>query len=184
MASGTHQWVRNGGFFLSNTGHPAPLTQNAELLNTGPVGSSLLRVRLDFRMYVSVEGSGGGFAEHWWQDVLAQVGVWWDSSAAAPSTSPTPITNPDPTPDWVINNTLYPHMDVYDVATPYEEVSWTSSTGTIDVFSKRRASSTQVNTLWLAWELNDPSSLINTTSGAFFYGLGCWWWFNALYELH
>jgi hypothetical protein len=139
---------------------------------------------VDIRLYVLASGSGTGVELEWWQDVIANVGVWWNADAVIPANSPTPVTAPDVSPDWVLNNNLYPHVDIFDVATPSENVTWSNPSGTITSSGKRRAEAGLHNTLWLAWEVIDNSGVINNTVSGINYYLGANIWMSALYELH
>lgn len=182
MATGPFQWQRNGAFFLANGS--TPLALDNFMLWEGPAGASLVSTFVDIRLYVLVSGAGTGVELEWWQDVVANVGVYWDDNPVIPATVPTPISFPTPDEPWVLNNNLYPKVDIFDVASPTENITWSNPTGTIHVSGKRRSDPAQHNTLWLTWEVADNSGFINTTVASMNYYLGATFWVSALYELH
>lgn len=90
------------------------------------------------------------------------VGIWFNISPTTPATSSTPITDPEVF-RWISIDVLYPHVDVYDTGTPVSVVTWKPRPGLIESFAQAKASTTEQSTLWVAWEVSDPSGLINAT---------------------
>ena len=176
MAFSSYTWTR-AGISLPSFGVTAvPLLGNNQHIFSGGIHSTLIRSRLEFFGYVLAAGAGTGVELQWWQDVIFNVGVWWDDSAVVPANSPTPITNPTVSPDWVCNEQLRPHVDVYDLGSPSENVSWSYPDGVIDVASKRKGLTGTAPSIWVAWEVFDPSGFINNVAGGLNYNLGvnCW----------
>lgn len=177
----TYAWQRNGVSLPANVaGSPVPLVGNNTKVFNLPLGSTLLRSRLVFQAYVLVEGAATGVPLQWWQDVIVIAALWWNNDSVIPTISPTPITDTDVTPDWVCSEQCLPTVDVYDVATPSESVSWRYPGGVIDVETKRAHKTTTAPTLWLAWEIVDPEGLINTTVGTQTHSLGINAWLACL----
>ena len=181
MAFSSYTWTRVGISLPGNGATVVPLLGNNQNVMSGSVHSTLIRSRLEFFGYVLVAGAGSGFQLQWWQDVIFNVGVWWDDSAVVPANSPTPISNSTVSPDWVCNEQLRPHVDTYDVASPSENVSWTYPGGVIDVESKRKAQTGTAPSVWVAWEVFDPTGIINTTNSGEFYALGINAWLSCLF---
>lgn len=181
VAFSSYTWTRVGISLPANGASVVPLLGNNQNVMSGSVHSTLIRSRLEFFGYVFAGGAGTGVELQWWQDVIFNVGVWWDDAAVVPANSPTPITNSTVSPDWVCNEQLRPHVDVYDLGSPSENVSWTYPGGVIDVASKRKAATSTAPSVWVAWEVFDPSGFINQTEGGLFYGLGLNCWLSCLF---
>lgn len=179
----SYAWMRNGGSLPANGATPIPLLGNNQMVFNPALGTTLLRTRLQFFGYVIASGAGTGVQLQWWQDVIFNVGVWWVDNAVIPANSPTPITNNNISPNWVLNSKLDPHVDTFDVASPSESVSWKPHGTDFDVSSERRGLVTvgPGPTVWVAYEVVDPSGIINTTVGGLKYSLGVNYWLECLF---
>ncbi len=176
----TKVWERSGGVYLHNG--TTPTTQDALQIAAPPVGYTLTRTRVDLQLSVIAATTGGSISVDYWTEVLIAVGVWFQSSAVAPTTSDTPLTTPTD-PGWVIWDMLYPHVDIYDTGTPTSTVTWSSRGGLLESFAKRKAAVVgHGTTLWLAWETIDASGLINSVTATNTYYLGGASQTQALYD--
>jgi hypothetical protein len=174
------QWIRSGGVFPHSG--TVPLAQSGLKISTGLSPSTLTRSRIDLELSVLATGTGTGVAAGFWSEVLVVAALWWNDSSVVPSSSPTPITNINESPEYVFWDVLHPTVNYLDVATPTMAVTWKSSSGTIESFAQRKGEPTLHNTAWLTWEILDGSGLINTTSSGITYNLGGWYGSNLLYK--
>lgn len=179
----SYEWQRNGGSLPANGATAIPLLGNNQMVFNPGTLYTLLRTRLQFFGYVIASGSGTGVQLQWWQDVIFNVGVWFDDSAVLPANSPTPITNNNVSPNWVLNSKLDPHLDSFDVASPSESVSWQPHAHDFDVAAERRGNvlSGAGVSVWLAYEVFDPSGIVNTTVAGLKYSLGVNYWLECLF---
>lgn len=171
MASGTHYWQRETFNAIPNGMTGLTLDDHISFHATN-LGDSLLRTILDIEFFVTTAGTGTGVKPEWWQEVFVMVGVWWDNELTPPTISPTPIADPLFLPDWVLWNRLTAKVDIYDISTPYESVSWHNPTGQIDVLGKRTDFAKNGSRVWLAYEIFDGTSTINQTISGISYNLG------------
>ena len=183
MASGIFVFQRQFLSLPANGASVIPLVGNNNQIFTGPALSDTIRSRVSVFGYVTAQGAGPGIRLQWWQDVIFQVALWWDNSAVVPATSPTPIATLDPSPNYLFSNALEPRMDVFDIATPHENVSWRPPEGIIDVSAKRKTTNATPPTVWLAYEVFDNSGIINTTTAGVTYSLGLHAAIEQLWEL-
>lgn len=179
----SYEWQRNGGSLPANGATAIPLLGNNQMVFNPGLLKTLLRTRLQFFGYVIASGAGTGVQLQWWQDVIFNVGVWFDDAVVLAANSPTPITNNNLSPNWVLNSKLDPHVDTFDVASPSESVSWKPHGSDFDVASERRGGvlSGAGVSVWVAYEVFDPSGIINTTVGGLKYSLGINYWMECLF---
>lgn len=71
-------------------------------------------------------------------------------------------------------DTLSPNVQVNDTLTPSQTVVWKYGTGVDQTFSRFTYETTLTGSLWVAWEIDDGSGVINTTIGGIAYNLGGW----------
>jgi len=177
-----HYQTRVHGQFLPNGTTPtAPQTNNTQTASDGGISSSYstLRLRTDIELYVL---AGGGttdvdlsFVHETLIVVSAQLTKGGLASVSRQSLTEENFTpGPDELGDWVQWDYLYPTVEVVNVNVPQTVlVTWRPKGGTIDTQARRRYDSTGGIDLWMPWEVQDGSGLINTTdAGGNTYYLG------------
>jgi hypothetical protein len=177
----TRKWVRTFGQFLPTGSTPLAANENnvATLEAIGAEDITTLRCRTDIELYLKIVGTGSAnIALSVFHETLIVVGVI-ASKAAGWSVSPTPLTDAVPPPtlaslgDWGQWEYLYPTIDFVNVLTPQTAlVTWRPKGGTIDTQFRRAVSHPDGIDLWMPWEIQDGSGLINTTTGGVSYFLG------------
>lgn len=188
----TRNWFRTLGQFLPNG-------STAKTFDAGNVGTltiagaqtvTTLRCRTDIELYVLCQGSGSANIDlSVFYETVMMVGVIASKSGQW-TTSPTPITDASPPStlgelgDWGQWEYLYPTVDFVDTLTPQIAVmTWRPKSGTIDTQFRRAAPAGSGIDLWLAWEIQDGSGLINTTTSSVTYSLGARFAQAYAYEL-
>lgn len=177
----TRQVQRTLGQFLP-TG-TTPLAANANnTMSTGGGGFtsfSSLRLRTDIELYVV---AGGGTTDvdlsFAYETVMIVGGLETDGGSV--TTSPTPITDAQISPfigqlgNWGQWEYLYPDVQFVNVNVPQLVlVTWRPKGTTIDTQFRRRNDSINGIDLWMPWEIQNGSGLINTTdAGGNTYFLG------------
>jgi hypothetical protein len=177
----TRQVQRTLGQFLPNGATPLAAAAN-NTMSTGGGGFtsfSSLRLRTDIELYVI---AGGGttdvdlsFAD---ETVMIVGGLLTDGGSV--TTSPTPITDAQISPftgqlgNWGQWEYLYPDVQFVNVNVPQTVlVTWRPKGSTIDTQFRRRNDSINGIDLWMPWEVQNGSGLINTTdAGGNTYFLG------------
>lgn len=177
----TKGWLRTFGQFLPNGS--TPKTANANNVGTVSVltgqAATTLRCRTDIELYLKITGTGSANIDlSVFHETLIAVGVI-ASKGGGWTTSPTPLTDPTPPStlaelgDWGQWEYLYPTVDFVDTLTPQVAlVTWRPKSGTIDTQFRRAAPLTTNIDLWLPWEIQDGSGLVNTTTSGVSYFLG------------
>lgn len=174
-------WLRTFGQFLPTGTTPKLANQN----NVGTLGGGIglsttsLRCRTDIELYLQITGSGSSNIDlSVFHDTLIVVGVIASKSGAW-TTSPTPLTDTSPPitigelGDWGQWEYLYPTIDFVDTLTPQTAiVTWRPEGGTIDTQFRRAVAAPDGIDVWLPWEIQDGSGLINTTTSGVSYFLG------------
>jgi hypothetical protein len=177
----TRSWLRTYGQFIPNGATPTTANQN----NLQTVGVSTgqsattLRCRTDIELYLRIVGTGSSNIDLTvFHETLIAVGVIASKSGGW-TTSPTPLTDTTPPStlaelgDWGQWEYLYPSIDLLDTLTPQVAiVTWRPKNGTIDTQFRRAAPVTTGIDLWMPWEIQDGSGLINTTTSGVSYFLG------------
>jgi len=183
-------WGRAFGQFIPNGATPKIAFQN-NTMSAQSAGNShfaSLRLRTDIELYVLCVGTGSAninlavaYESLFAVGSIAYVG-------AAQTTSDTPLTNPTPNPvtgslgAWGQWEYLYPTIDFINVLTPQVAlITWRPKSGTIDTQYRRDVNSINGIDLFMPWEVQDGSGLINTTTGGVSYNLGArfaqsWLW--------
>jgi hypothetical protein len=179
---------RTFGQFIPNGS--TPTAQNAaETFTLAPVtgaAMSLLRTRTDIELYIRCVAAGSAKIDSSiWEETLAVVGVEVFPSTAGELISDTPLTNTTPNPaslGWVTWDYLYPEVMNIDFNAPQvATVVFRPDGGTIDVQSRRAVGVHVGLDIWMPWEIQDGSGLINTTTAGVTYNLGVrfaqqvWW---------
>lgn len=188
----TRNWFRTFGQFVPNG--TTPKTANANNVGTiGTAGTQLattLRCRTDIELYLRITGAGSANIDLTvFHETLIVVGVI-ASKGGGWTTSPTPLTDASPPStlaslgDWGQWEYLYPTIDFVNTLTPQVAlVTWRPKSGTIDTQFRRAAPATTNIDLWLPWEIQDGSGLINTTTSGVTYNLGARFAQAYAYEL-
>lgn len=178
----TKNWFTAENTFPNNGA--TPLVQDSLMLFTGNSNSTSLRERLQIEFSVTAGGAGSGVAVNWWQEVQIAVAAWRAMRSSPPATSPTPISAPvlGPPEEWLTWDLLTPRVQVYDQLSPFLQITWNPPKGEIEAFSRRKCSASLTPTTWLAWEVNDPLGVINTTIAGNAYNLGCTFSYRQLDE--
>lgn len=171
----TRQWSRTGFQFLPDG--TVPLAQSSVQVFSPAAGDSLLRIRTTLEIFVSAVSSTGNLINFQIETVARVVmGVIAYDTASPPLASYLPITNPTSTPGssgWLQYEHMYPTVDWFkesDVETT--NVTWRSDPITVDTQARRRTTVGNEPSVWLAWEIDDQSGLINTTTAGTTYALG------------
>jgi len=177
----TRPWYRTYGQFLPNGTTPkfadANNTLSAESIGTEVTTS--LRLRTDIELYVLCQGSGSSNIDlSVFHETLVAVGaVAYDFGSV--STSDTPLTDANQSPEtpriggWGQWEYLYPTIDFIDTLTPQTAlITWRPKDKTIDTQFRRKQISASGIDLWMPWEIQDGSGLINTTTAGVTYNLG------------
>lgn len=178
------------GQFLANGSTPtAPTTNNTlSAIGSGVNHVSSLRLRTDIELYVLAKGTGTAnidlsFA---YESIMVVGSVIY--LAASTTNSDIPLTNENPPAnvnrfgDWGQWDYLYPSIDFVNTVTPQlAVVTWRPKNGTIDTQFRRANSGTGGFDLFMPWEIQDGSGLINTSTGGVTYELGArfaqtWFW--------
>jgi hypothetical protein len=188
----TRNWLRTLGQFLPNGATPKTANQNnvGSLIPAGSQTVTTLRCRTDIEMYVLCLGSGSANIDlSVFYETVMMVGVIASKSGGW-TTSPTPITDTSPPSttaslgDWGQWEYLYPTVDFVNTLTPQVAlVTWRPKNGTIDTQFRRAAGATTGIDLWMPWEIQDGSGLINTSTGGVTYNLGVRFAQSYAYEL-
>lgn len=177
----TRNWLRTFGQFVPNGTTPTTADQNnvGTLSPTGAGSTTSLRCRTDIELYLKITGTGSANIDLTvFHETLIVVGVIASKSGGW-TTSPTPLTDASPPStlaelgDWGQWEYLYPTIDLIDTLTPQVAlVTWRPKGGTIDTQFRRTVAAPDGIDLWLPWEIQDGSGLINTTTAGVTYNLG------------
>lgn len=178
------------GQFLPTGTTPTTADMNNTMSNAvGGVSSySSLFLRTDIELYVLAGGGTTDVDLSFAHETLIVVGgILTVGSSVA--TSPTPLTDANISPfigqlhGWGQWNYLTPTIDFVNVNIPQTVlVTWRPEGGTIATEFKRRSDTIAGMDLWMPWEIQDGSGLINTTdAGGNTYYLGArfaqsWFW--------
>lgn len=162
------------GQFLATGTTPTTASGNNTLSAVvGGVGSySSLALRTDIELYVV---AGGGTADvdlsFAYETLIVVGGIEYVGGSQA--TSQTPLTDANPGPitgslhGWGQWNYLTPTIDFVNVNVPQlVVVTWRPAEGTISTEFKRRSDTINGIDLWMPWEIQDGSGLINTVDGS------------------
>lgn len=176
-----HQKSRTFGQFLPTGSTPLSANANNTMTahNGAGVSYSSLRLRTDIELYVLAGGGTTDVNLAFAYETLIVVGGF-ESVAGALAISPTPLTDPVITPttngllDWGQWDYLYPEIQFVDINIPQLVlVTWRPTIPTIDTQFRRRTDQAAGIDLWMPWEIQDGSGLINTTdAGGNTYHLG------------
>lgn len=177
----TRNWLRTYGQFLPTGTTPTTADQNnvGTLESIGTQNITTLRCRTDIELYVLCQGSGSANISlaPLYETIMA-VGVIASKSGGW-TTSPTPLTDASPPSttaslgDWGQWEYLYPTLDFVNTLTPQLALmTWRPKNGTIDTQFRRAVTHPTGIDLWLPWEIQDGSGLINTTTSGVTYHLG------------
>lgn len=175
----TRQWLTSFGQFLPNGSTPKTATQN-NLYDaaTSPSNVSMLRARTDIELYVRCTATGTSTIDSSvWEETIMAVGLIGYSANVDPATSATPLSTPTDPPGssgWMQWEYLYPDLMNIDFNAPeVATIVWRPRQGTIDTQARRALpNSVSAFSVWLPWEIQDGSGLINTTTNGVTYNLG------------
>lgn len=187
----TKHWARTYGQFLPNGSTPKLAYQNntASTGGTGTTKNTSLRLRTDIELYVLCVGSGSANIDlSVFHETLVAVGAI-EYVGGSQTTSQTPLTDADPGPitgslgGWGQWEYLYPTVDFVNTLTPQVAlITWRPKSGTIDTQFRREVAGVNGIDLWMPWEIQDGSGLINTTTSGVTYNLGARFAQAWLYE--
>lgn len=172
---------RSFGQFLANGSTPKVAPGNNTLTVTpgGPGTITSLRLRTDIEMYVVAAGAGSANIDLsvFYETIMVVGSIMYVGGSQAHSQ--TPLTDQDAPPlpgslsGWGQWEYLYPTADFVNIVTPQLAVfTWRPKQGTIDTQFRRTNSTTAGIDLWMPWEIQDGSGLINTTTAGVTYNLG------------
>lgn len=183
--------VTTFGQFLPNgttpTAQPAGPTMTAS--DPGSTFLTSLRLRTDVELYLKITGTGAANIDlSVFHETLVVVASIFFVAGHVTSVS-TPLTTPDPGPstfslgDYVQWEYLYPTIDFVDTLTPQVAlVTWRPKGGTIDTQSRRKVTGVNGIDVFMPWEIQDGSGLINTTTAGVTYNLGARFAQRLLFE--
>lgn len=180
------------GQFLPNGTTPTAQLAGPNLTASDP-GSTFvttLRLRTDVQLYVLITGSGSANINlSIFNEVLVVVGSIMYVSGHVTSVPTGPLTTPDPAPstyslgDYVQWDYLYPKIEYINTLTPQSAlITYSPKTGTIDTQARRRFTGTGGIDVFMPWEIQDGTGLINTTTSGITYNLGARFAQRLLYE--
>lgn len=183
MVTRSHE--RTGFQFLPDG--TVPLAQSSVTALTLTGGDSLLRLRTTLEIYVSIVSSTGNLVNFAaMTQARCLMGAILYDTASPPLASYLPITNSTSTPGssgWLQYEEMTPTVDFYKTTdVEVANFTWRTDPITLDTQSRRRTTSGNGPTLWLAWEIDDQSGLINTTTDGTTYGLGAKYTMDAFIE--
>lgn len=175
-----------GQFLPSGT---VPLSANGNetftVAGTPGAGTSWLRTRTDIELYVVAGGGTTDVNLSFAYETLIAVGVEMFPSTAGEMISDTPFTTtPNPaSTGWAQWEYLYPEIQFVNVNVPQlVVVTWRPHDKTIDTQTRRAVPVGVGLDIWMPWDVQDGSGLINTTdAGGNTYHLGArfaqaiWW---------
>lgn len=168
----TKTFARTFGQFLPNGATPTTAAQN-NTWSTGGTGISKttsLRLRTDIEMYVLAGGGTGDVDLSFAHETLIVVGgIMYEGGAQ--TSSATPLTDANPSPatgqlgSWGQWEYLYPEIEFVNVNVPQTVlVTWRpQNRKTIDTQFRREQAGVNGIDLFMPWEIQDGSGLINTT---------------------
>lgn len=171
---------RTYGQFIPN-GATSTAFNAGELFTEAPVvgaAMSSLRIRTDIELYVRcVATMTNTISSSIWEETLIAVGTEIFPSTAGELISDLPLTNaatPNPASlGWVQWEYLYPEVMNIDFNAPeVATVVFRPREGTIDTQARRNVGVGVGLDVWLAWEIQDGSGLMNTTTAGVTYNLG------------
>lgn len=170
-----------GQFLPNGTTGKAPTGNNTLTMSSaGSTFLTSLRLRTDIELYVLAVGSGSANIDLSvaYETLIAVGSIMY--VAGHITASDTPLTTPDPGPstyslgNWVQWEYLYPTIDFINTLTPQIGlITWRPKNGTIDTQARRRVTGVNGIDLFMPWEIQDGSGLINTTTAGVTYNLGC-----------
>jgi hypothetical protein len=174
-------WFRTYGQFLP-TGSTPTVANGNNTLSAESIGGDVttsLRLRTDIELYVLCVGTGSANIDlsvfHETIMVVGSIAYQFGSV----TTSDTPLTDANPPSEiprigtWGQWEYLYPTIDFVDTLTPQVAlITWRPKDKTIDTQFRRVQTSSAGIDLFMPWEIQDGSGLINTTTGGVSYNLG------------
>jgi hypothetical protein len=179
-------WQRTLGQFLANGATPLVANQN-QISDAVTGGASLLRARTDIEFYVTASGTSGNIDFSVYDETVIMLGLVFYDTATLPTTSGTPITDasgPLLGATWLQWEYMYFDLTELNNLSPQFAVgTYRPRGGTIDTQSRRTSTRGNAPSLWMPWEVQNGSGLINTTTGGVTYALGVRFAQSALYEL-
>lgn len=179
------------GQFLPTGTTPKAQSTGPNLTASDPGSTFLtsLRLRTDVELYVRAVGTGSANIDLSFMHETIMVVASEFFVAGHITNSDTPLTTPDPGPttfslgDYVQYEYLYPTIDFVNVITPQVAlVTWRPKGGTIDTQARRRVNGVNGIDVFMPWEIQDGSGLINTTTAGVTYSLGARFTQRLLYE--
>lgn len=118
----------------------------------------------------------------WWDYMQVVSGAWFTSVPALPSPGPTPLTDINESPEWYHWDPLLPTLPYYENTNPYLDVHFRNENAPLEIGSKRASNVSDENGLFLAYEINDPSGLVNTATSSGVYALGYTIYASCLFD--
>lgn len=175
------KWQRTYGQFLANGATPVKATGIQTISVTPGTAHSLssLRLRTDIEMYVVAQATGTNPINFAFMDEVIMVVGSIVYVGGSELSSQTPLTDLDAPPitgslgGWGQWEYLYPDLTNVDLNSPeLAIVTWRPRQGTIDTQFRRTTTASTGMDLWMPWEIQDGSGLINTTTAGVTYNLG------------
>lgn len=163
--------VRNAASSLGPDDPGATANQDA-LPVAAPGGDwTLYRTRtlVDFTIWAYSQDDDENPVDRWWSQMYPIIGVEAVSAVEAQPTGSLPQGGEEGT-DWVVWEQLQSYADTdvkSDGGFQRQSRIWRLSAGICDSKARRRAAVGEQLTILLAWEWNDPDSLINRSHSSF-----------------
>lgn len=174
VATSTYEWLRTFGQFPPSL--PAPKRAAGNELFTLTAGDTLVRALINLDLYVTMNGATGNIDFSAVFLTLPTVGLIVNEDVVVPPSSNTPQTDLNPIlpwRDWSLWEHMYPTVDFVNVVSPqFALATWRFRTGIIDVQSPRKTPAGSAPSIWMPWEVQDGSGLINSTTAGVTYALG------------
>jgi hypothetical protein len=157
---GTYSWHTSVEVFGSDGG--TPTNQNTINAYTLPEGTQLRRTRFHCQLSCNVYSSPASDTPVAWSpNVMFPVGGWLNNATTDPANSPNVLDNRDDE-DWLFWDTLQSRVDTDAVAsTGIYRVTWETPSQGYDIQTRRAAVDGNSNSIWLGWQVYDPSGTIN-----------------------
>jgi hypothetical protein len=165
-----HKRYYNWMDFATGSGNPPEQQRNLMIFDPG-VTSTLVRSRLWIEMRVEAYSQADSQQPdlEWFANIFPVVGLEYFSGSAPPIQSNLPIGGLDAN-DWIIWDPLAGSNEQV-VTSPHGWLTWSrvykSTPYILESFAQRAPGANASQTVWLAWEWNDPNNLLNRSHASF-----------------
>lgn len=170
----TYEWKSFTNHFPGDGS--TPLAQDTLNLYTIPHGSSIKRMTYKTQMSCQIFSAGAtGLPLDFSTLVTFATGLWLGNEAGSAANSPLPLTDAN-TESWLFWDALQSRVDSDAVvSTGMWRVTWETHPEGLDLQTRRDAVAANTNDLWLAWEINDPFGVLNSSTDTYNAYLAGWY---------